>query len=134
MAKMRPTGSRERTTIEKLHSAKRTNLDYFFTPRTPSFAALATRNFSTVLAGILIFCCVLGFIPMLAFLFCFTSLPKPGKTNSPFFVDDGTERIKEYAGGLISLRRFGKCALKFCLGPLIVVMAADRPLIYTSRS
>jgi hypothetical protein len=29
---------------------------YFFTPRTASFAAFATRNFSTVLAGILIFC------------------------------------------------------------------------------
>ena len=33
-------------------------LDYFFTPKTPSFAALATRNLTTVLAGILIFCCV----------------------------------------------------------------------------
>jgi hypothetical protein len=36
------------------------------------------------------------------------------------FVGDGTERIKEYARGLfISLRGFGKCALKFCLGHLI---------------
>jgi hypothetical protein len=24
--------------------------------------------------------------PVRAFLFCFTSLPKPGKTNSPFFL------------------------------------------------
>ena len=56
--------------------------DYFFTTRTVSFATLATRNFSTVLAGILMFCCVLGFKPMRAFLFCFTSLPKPGRTNS----------------------------------------------------
>jgi hypothetical protein len=30
--------------------------DYFFTPRTASLAALATRNLTTVLAGILIFC------------------------------------------------------------------------------
>ena len=30
--------------------------DYFFIPRTASFAALATRNLTTVLAGILIFC------------------------------------------------------------------------------
>jgi hypothetical protein len=58
---------------------------YFFTPRTASFAALATRNLTTVLAGILIFCCVFGLKPERAFLFCFTSLPKPGKTNSPFF-------------------------------------------------
>jgi hypothetical protein len=35
-------------------------LDYFLTPKTPSFAALATRNLTTVLAGILIFCCVFG--------------------------------------------------------------------------
>jgi hypothetical protein len=41
-------------------------LDYFFTftPKTPSFAALATRNLTTVLAGILIFCCVLGLKPV----------------------------------------------------------------------
>jgi len=60
--------------------------DYFFIPRTASFAALATRNLTTVLAGILIFCCVLGLKPVRAFLFCFTSLPKPGTTNSPFFL------------------------------------------------
>src|SRR5208283_1879499 len=62
------------------------NPDYFLTPRTASFAALATRNLTTVLAGILIFCCVLGLKPLRAFLFCFTSLPKPGRTNSPFFL------------------------------------------------
>ncbi len=48
-------------------------LDYFFTPKTASFAALATRNLTTVLAGILIFCCVFGLKPVRAFLFCFTS-------------------------------------------------------------
>jgi len=60
------------------------NLDYFFAPRTASFAALATRNLTTVLAGILIFCCVFGLKPVRAFLFCFTSLP--GRTNSPFLL------------------------------------------------
>jgi len=59
---------------------------YFLTPRTASFAAFATRNLTTVFAGILIFCCVLGLMPVRAFLFCFTSFPKPGKTNSPFFL------------------------------------------------
>jgi hypothetical protein len=49
--------------------------DYSFTPRTASFAALATRNLTTVLAGILIFCRVLGLKPVRAFLFCFTSFP-----------------------------------------------------------
>ena len=38
------------------------NLDYFFIPKTASFAALATRNLTTVFAGILIFCCVFGFL------------------------------------------------------------------------
>src|SRR3977135_3074137 len=36
-------------------------------------AALATRNLTTVWAGILIFCCVLGLKPVRAFLFCFTN-------------------------------------------------------------
>jgi hypothetical protein len=35
-------------------------LDYFFTPK---IAALATRNLTTVLAGILVFCCVFGLNP-----------------------------------------------------------------------
>jgi hypothetical protein len=60
--------------------------NYFFAPRTASFAALATRNLTTVLAGILIFSCVLGLKPIRAFLFCFTNFPKPGRTNSPFFL------------------------------------------------
>ena len=44
-------------------------LDYFFTPKTVSFAVLATRNLTTVLAGILIFCCIFGLKPVRAFLF-----------------------------------------------------------------
>jgi hypothetical protein len=59
---------------------------YFLGPRTASLAALATRNLTTVLAGILIFCWVFGLIPMRAFRFCFTSLPKPGSINSPSFL------------------------------------------------
>ena len=82
-------------------------LDYFFTPKTPSFAALATRNLTTVLAGILIFFCVFGLKPMRAFLFCFTSLPKPGKTNSPFFlisfVGDVAERSRNTLAVLLSV-------------------------------
>ena len=96
---------------------------YFFPPRIPSFAALATRNLTTVLAGILIFCCVFGLKPVRAFLFCFTSLPKPGKTNSPFFltffVGERAERIeKDSSGSFVRLGGFGNCGLKFCLGHL----------------
>ncbi len=83
----------------------------------------ASRNFSTVLAGILIFCFVEGLIPVRAFLFCFTSFPKSRHDEFAVlfcgFVGDVAERIKEYAGGLfIGLRGCGKCALKFCLGHL----------------
>src|SRR5271165_2460117 len=90
LRKMRTSGRRERERNRKVPLTERNkqqqNLDYFFTPRTASFAALATRNLTTVLAGILIFCCVFGLKPVRAFLFCFTGLPKPGKTNSPFFL------------------------------------------------
>src|SRR5258707_9956231 len=62
-------------------------IPYFFgeAPRTASFAAFATRNFRTVFAGILISSPVAGLRPRRAFLFCFTSFPRPGIANSPFF-------------------------------------------------
>ena len=41
---------------------------------------------SAILAGILIFCCVFGLKPVRAFLFCFTSLPKPAKAISLFIL------------------------------------------------
>jgi hypothetical protein len=102
---------------EKMSAATLRN--YFFTPRTASFAALATRNLTTVLAGILIFSCVLGLKPIRAFLFCFTSFPKPGRTNSPFFFDlfvgQGTERIKKRSSRLlVCLSGLGERNLKFC--------------------
>ena len=65
--------------------ATRLTIAYFFAPRIASLAALATRNLITVLAGIRIFSWVLGLIPVRAFRFCFTNLPNPGRTNSPFF-------------------------------------------------
>jgi hypothetical protein len=93
-------------------------LDYFLTPKTPSFAALATRNLTTVLAGILIFCCVFGLKPVRAFLFCFTSLPKTGQNKFAvllnLFVGDVAERIEKYSSGsFVGLSGFGKCALQF---------------------
>jgi len=57
----------------------------YLAPRTASLAALATRNFTTVLAGMLIFSPVFGLTPTRAFLRCFTSLPMPGMVNSPVF-------------------------------------------------
>jgi hypothetical protein len=85
IGKMRTSAMHEHRT-QKVPLTERDEQDYFFTPRIAPFATLATRNLTTVLAGILIFCRVLGLMPARAFLFCFTSLPKPGKTNSPFFL------------------------------------------------
>src|SRR5579862_7870473 len=51
-----------------------------------SFADLATRNFTTDLALILIASPVCGFRPRRAFLSDFTSRPKPGITNEPCFL------------------------------------------------
>ena len=50
-------------------------------PRIASFAALATRNFTTFLAGILISAPVAGFRPMRALRFTRTSLPTPGNVK-----------------------------------------------------
>src|SRR5271166_2405993 len=82
------------------------NPDYFLTPRTASFAALATRNLTTVLAGILIFCCVLGLKPLRAVLF-------------NLFVCERAERLEEYSSGcFVGLGGSRECDLKFCLGHL----------------
>src|SRR5579864_5740414 len=58
---------------------------YFFGDMT-SFAAFATRKFTTVLAGILIASPVCGLRPMWALRFAFTRRPTPGRTNTPFFL------------------------------------------------
>jgi hypothetical protein len=50
-----------------------------------SFAAFATRNFTTFLAGILIDSPVAGLRPIRAFRSTLTSRPIPGNTNTPFF-------------------------------------------------
>src|SRR3970040_1213123 len=57
--------------------------NYFF-PRIASFAALATRNFTTFLAGILIASPVWGFLPMRALRFTRTSFPGPGSVKAFF--------------------------------------------------
>src|SRR2546422_10948894 len=50
-----------------------------------SLAALATRNLTTVLAGILIASPVAGLRPMRALRLALTSLPIPGKVKAPTF-------------------------------------------------
>src|SRR6201996_7915845 len=51
-----------------------------------SFAALATRNFTTVFALILIASPVCGLRPMRALRSALTNRPSPGITNTPFFL------------------------------------------------
>jgi hypothetical protein len=104
--------------------------NYFFTPRTASFAALATRNLTTVLAGILIFCRVFGLKPERAFLFCF-QFAKTGQDKfavlSDLFVRKDAERIEEYSSGsFVGLRGSGKCDLTFSFGHVLAFDWIDR--------
>lgn len=58
---------------------------YFFVGLIASFADLATRNFTTFLAGILIASPVAGLRPPRAFRSTRTNRPRPGIANSPDF-------------------------------------------------
>src|SRR5919201_3445534 len=58
----------------------------YFLGAMASLVALATRNFTTVLAGILIGSPVCGFLPIRALRFDFTRRPSPGITNMPLFL------------------------------------------------
>src|SRR6185437_12711856 len=60
--------------------------DYFLGGAMVSLATLATRNFTTVLALILMGSPVWGLRPMRALRSALTSLPMPGMVNSPFFL------------------------------------------------
>src|SRR3984957_12906957 len=60
--------------------------DYGFLGAIASFAALATRNFTTVLALICIGSPFCGLRPTRALRCAFTSRPRPGTTNTPFFL------------------------------------------------
>jgi hypothetical protein len=55
-----------------------------------SFAALATRNFTTFFAAILMAAPVAGFRPIRALRSTRTSRPIPGRTNKPFFLTSVT--------------------------------------------
>src|ERR1019366_919367 len=56
---------------------------FFLGGTTASLNAFARRNFTTVLAGILMASPVWGLRPMRALRFAFTALPSPGTTNCP---------------------------------------------------
>src|ERR1051325_4243326 len=57
----------------------------FFGGTMESFAAFATRNFTTFLAGILIDSPVRGLRPVRALRSTRTRRPRPGSTKTPFF-------------------------------------------------
>ena len=62
----------------------------FFGGTIASFALLATRNFTTFLAAILMATPVAGLRPMRALRSTRTSRPMPGSTNTPFFLTSAT--------------------------------------------
>jgi len=65
-------------------SARPSRQGDYFLPRIASFAALATRNFTTRLAAILMVAPVAGLRPMRALRFTRTSLPRPGRVKEFF--------------------------------------------------
>src|ERR1700693_1447917 len=60
--------------------------DYGFLGAIASLAALATRNFTTVFALIWMGSPVCGLRPTRALRCAFTNRPRPGTTNTPFFL------------------------------------------------
>src|SRR5205814_4977147 len=62
------------------------NQENYFLGAIASFAALATRNFTTVLALIWVGSPVCGLRPMRALRCTFFSRPRPGTTKRPFFL------------------------------------------------
>src|SRR2546423_2012587 len=62
------------------------NQENYFLGAIASLAALATRNFTTVLALIWIGSPVCGFRPTRALRCAFTRRPRPGTTKMPFFL------------------------------------------------
>ena len=103
------------------------NLDYFFTPRTASFAALATREFNDGLGGNLYLLLRLGIEAHACFPLLLHQLAKNGQDEFTVLLDlfvwERAERIEEYACGFfVGLGRGRECDLKFSLGHLIVVL------------
>src|ERR1035438_4131949 len=85
------TSSKEKTPRDRLGLAGfcvfSPSLGYFFFGGTiASFAALATRNLTTFLAGILMASPVAGLRPIRALRSTRTSLPSPGTTKTPLFL------------------------------------------------
>jgi hypothetical protein len=132
-------------TIEKFHSAKRTNertaaeSGLLLYPKNAVLSRLGDSEFEDGLGWDLDFLLGLGIEASTCFPLLLYELPKSRHDEFAvlfgIFVGDGTERIKEYAGGLfIGLRGCGKCALKFCLGHLIVVYGSGIAPFQENRS
>src|SRR5262245_14509784 len=75
----------EEAPASKITTSRREGYFLAFGGTMESFAALATRNLTTVLAGILIASPVAGLRPMRALRLALTSLPIPGKVKAPAF-------------------------------------------------
>ena len=72
---------KQRAEDKVLRPLRKPNRITYFLPRIASLAALATRNFTTRLAAILIVSPVAGLRPMRALRFTRTNLPSPGIVN-----------------------------------------------------
>src|SRR5205807_8013743 len=80
------SGYRQRTPARRLRDSLTPANRLYFLGAMASFAALATRNFTTVLALIWMGSPVCGLRPMRALRCAFTRRPRPGTTNTPLFL------------------------------------------------
>src|SRR3981081_2111955 len=86
------TGARSKKTQQKIKGRTEPafvidlEAENYFLGAIASLAALATRNFTTVLALIWMGSPVCGLRPTRALRCAFTSRPRPGTTNTPFFL------------------------------------------------
>jgi hypothetical protein len=127
MAKMRTSGSRERTTIEKFHSAKRTNertaaeSGLLLYPKNAVLSRLGDSEFDDGLGWDLDFLLGLGIEASTCFPLLLYELPKTGQDEFTvlfdLFVRERSKRIEEYSSSfLVGLRRCRQCDLKLGLG------------------
>src|ERR1035437_7442133 len=108
--------------------------NYFLVGAMTSLAALATRNFTTVLALILMAAPVWGLRPMRALRSAFTNRPLPGSTKTPFFLVSlmaaSASRSRKAADSLLVISSFSaSCRVRAVLvSPVAICSPYGRAL------
>src|SRR5215469_2037862 len=117
---------------------KSLNRNYFFTfgGTIESFAAFATRNFTTFLAGILMVSPVAGLRPVRALRSTRTKRPMPGRTNTPFFFTSAIAMLDRWSRNArdtllftsqCSASDLTSCVWVILVAAIILLLKSDSP-------